>query len=153
MTTKTSKSSKTSLRNITKIIVHCTATPEGEDFTVAQIRQWHLARGFKDIGYHWVIYRDGSVHKGRDEAVVGAHTSGHNSGSIGVCYVGGCDLRSNKNWSKTPRDTRTSQQKESLLKLLAELKSRYPKAKIYGHRDFAAKACPSFDAASEYSSL
>lgn len=58
-------------RSITKIILHCTATPEGQDFTVEQIRQWHLAQGFSDIGYHYVISRDGTVHPGRPESVVG----------------------------------------------------------------------------------
>ena len=70
-------------RNIKEIIVHCSATPEGEDFTVEQIRKMHLARGFSDIGYHYVIYRDGSIHKGRDEAKSGAHCTGHNTISIG----------------------------------------------------------------------
>lgn len=89
-------------RNINEIIVHCSATAEGKDFTTAQIKQWHLARGFSDIGYHWVIYRDGSVHAGRDESKIGAHCTGHNSYSIGVCYIGGCASD-----GKTPKDTRT----------------------------------------------
>lgn len=87
-------------RIIRKIILHCTATPDGEDFTVDQIRKWHLDRGFKDIGYHWIVYRDGSVHAGRQEAIAGAHTSNHNYDSIGVCYVGGCDNRLNPHWKK-----------------------------------------------------
>ena len=90
-------------RNITEIIVHCAATPEGKDFTVAQIRQWHLERGFKDIGYHWVIYRDGSVHAGRSESISGAHCTGHNSNSIGVCYIGGC---SSAKWAAHSRHGR-----------------------------------------------
>lgn len=135
-------------RNIKEIIVHCAATPEGKDFTVQQIRQWHLQRGFTDIGYHYVVYRDGSIHQGRNEAVSGAHTTGHNSISIGVCYIGGCASD-----GKTPKDTRTQAQKDSLLKLLKELKAKYPNAKIYGHRNFANKACPSFDAKEEYKNL
>lgn len=135
-------------RNITKIIVHCSATPEGKDFTTANIKQWHLARGFKDIGYHWVIYRDGSVHQGRSESVAGAHTTGYNSTSIGVCYIGGVAKD-----GKTPKDTRTEAQKIALVNLLKELKQRYPKATIHGHREFANKACPSFDAKSEYKNL
>lgn len=135
-------------RNITEIIVHCSATAEGKDFTTAQIKQWHLARGFSDIGYHWVIYRDGSVHPGRDESKIGAHCTGHNSYSIGVCYIGGCTTD-----GVTPKDTRTVAQKTALLKLLKELKSRYPKATIHGHREFANKACPSFDAKKEYSNI
>lgn len=135
-------------RNIKEIIVHCSATPEGKDFTVADIKRWHLARGFSDIGYHYVIYRDGSIHTGRDESIIGAHCTGHNTNSIGVCYIGGCVSN-----GKTPKDTRTPQQKQSLVKLLKELKTKYPQASIHNHRDFANKACPSFDATKEYSSL
>ena len=135
-------------RKIDKIIVHCSATPEGKDYSVDTIRKWHLQRGFSDIGYHYIIYRDGSIHTGRDESVIGAHCKGHNSNSIGVCYIGGCASD-----GKTPKDTRTTEQRQSLLKLLKELKVKYPKASIHGHRDFANKACPSFDATKEYSSI
>ena len=135
-------------RRIDKIIVHCSATPEGKDYSVDTIRKWHLQRGFSDIGYHYIIYRDGSIHTGRDESVIGAHCKGHNSNSIGVCYIGGVAAD-----GKTPKDTRTSEQRQSLLKLLKELKVKYPKASIHGHRDFANKACPSFDATKEYSSI
>lgn len=135
----------TNKRNITEIIVHCSATPEGKDYTVANIKQWHLQRGFSDIGYHYVIYRDGSVHAGRSESISGAHCTGHNSISIGVCYIGGMDSA-----NKNPKDTRTQQQKDALLRLLKELKKKYPKAKIHSHKDFANKACPSFDATKEY---
>ena len=135
-------------RKIDKIIVHCSATPEGKDYSVDTIRKWHLQRGFSDIGYHYIIYRDGSIHTGRDESIIGAHCKGHNSNSIGVCYIGGVAAD-----GKTPKDTRTSEQRQSLLKLLKELKVKYPKASIHGHRDFANKACPSFDATKEYSSI
>lgn len=140
-------------RYIDEIIVHCTATPEGEDFTVEQIRKMHLARGFSDIGYHYIVYRDGSVHAGRSETVSGAHTTGHNTRSIGVCYVGGCPPRTDKSWMNKGQDTRTPAQKTALVKLLKDLKAQYPNAKIYGHRNFAAKACPSFDAKTEYAKL
>lgn len=133
------------MRVINEIIVHCTATPEGKDYTVADIDKWHKARGWKGIGYHYVIYRDGSIHQGRPETKIGAHCQGHNDNSIGVVYVGG--LASN---GKTPKDTRTDAQKKSLENLLKQLKQKYPKATIHGHRDFAAKACPSFDATKEY---
>lgn len=135
-------------RNIKELIVHCSATPEGKDYSVDTIRQWHLQRGFSDIGYHYVVYRDGSIHIGRDESIIGAHCTGHNTNSIGVCYIGGCASD-----GKTPKDTRTAEQKQSLVKLLKELKTKYPQASIHGHRDFANKACPSFDATKEYSSL
>ena len=135
-------------RNIKEIIVHCSATPEGEDFTTAQIKQWHLQRGFSDIGYHYVIYRDGSIHAGRPEAISGAHCTGHNTISVGVCYIGGCAKD-----GKTPKDTRTDAQKAALVQLLKQLKAKYPNATIHGHREFANKACPSFDAKAEYTSL
>ena len=137
-----------SKRKITEIIVHCTATPESKDFTVKDIDRWHIQRGFRCIGYHWVIYRDGSVHCGRQEGLIGAHCTGHNSHSIGVVYVGGLAKD-----GKTPKDTRTPQQKNALVKLLRELKQRYPTAAIHSHRDFANKACPSFDATKEYKTL
>lgn len=135
-------------RNIKELIVHCSATPEGKDYSVDTIRQWHLQRGFSDIGYHYVIYRDGSIHIGRDESIIGAHCTGHNTNSIGICYIGGCASD-----GKTPKDTRTTEQKQSLVKLLKELKTKYPQASIHSHKDFTNKACPSFDATKEYSSI
>lgn len=135
-------------RTIKELIVHCSATPEGKDYSIDTIRQWHLQRGFSDIGYHYVIYRDGSIHIGRDESIIGAHCTGHNTNSIGVCYIGGCASD-----GKTPKDTRTTEQKQSLVKLLKELKTKYPQASIHGHRDFSSKACPSFDATKEYRSI
>lgn len=138
------------MRKINEIIVHCTATAEGKDYTVDDITRWHKARGFKTIGYHWVIYRDGTVHAGRPEAEIGAHCQGHNSDSIGVVYVGGLSAD-----GKTPKDTRTPAQKEALKALLKQLVAKYhlPKGRIYGHRDFAAKACPCFDARAEYKDI
>lgn len=136
-------------RTIDEIIVHCTATPEGKDFTVRQIRDWHVkGNGWRDIGYHFVVYRNGDVMPGRPIAQPGAHCAGHNAHSIGVCYVGGCAAD-----GKTPKDTRTPIQKTALRQLLKRLKSAYSQAKIHGHRDFANKACPSFDATSEFSDL
>lgn len=126
-------------RLINKIIIHCSATREGKDFTVADIDKWHKARGWQGIGYHYVIYRDGSVHVGRSEDKIGAHTSGHNANSIGVCYIGGVASD-----GKTPKDTRTDLQKAALSGLIAGLKRKYPNATIHGHYEFAAKACPSF---------
>ena len=136
------------MRIINEIIVHCAATREGRDFTVEDITRWHKARGFATIGYHYVIYRDGSIHEGRPLEQIGAHCVGHNKHSIGICYIGGCASD-----GKTPKDTRTPEQKEALLALLRRLKARFPNATIYGHRDFAAKACPSFDAFREYRQL
>ena len=135
-------------RKITEIIVHCAATPEGKDFTVDDITRWHKQRGFRTIGYHHVVYRDGSVHPGRRESEIGAHCTGHNACSIGVCYIGGVAAD-----GKTAKDTRTPEQRKALLMLLRRLRAKYPNAKIHGHRDFAAKACPSFDATKEYADL
>ena len=136
------------MRQINEIIIHCAATREGRDFTVEDITRWHKARGFATIGYHYVIYRDGSIHEGRPLEQIGAHCVGHNKHSIGICYIGGCASD-----GKTPKDTRTSEQKEALLALLRRLKARFPNATIHGHRDFAAKACPSYDAFREYRQL
>lgn len=136
------------MRKIDKIIVHCTATFEGKHFSVDDVRAWHKARGWKDIGYHYLIYLDGSIHRGRQEAEVGAHCSGHNRNSIGVCYVGGLERGTRK-----AKDTRTPAQREALISLLKELKKKYPGAQIYGHRDLAARACPCFDARKEYRDL
>ena len=136
------------MRIINEIIIHCSATPEGKDYTVEQIRQWHKQRGFSDIGYHYVIYRDGSIHSGRPIERIGAHCLKHNAHSIGICYIGGVSKD-----GKTPKDTRTDSQKESLIKLIKELKAKYPKATVHGHREYANKACPCFDAKNEYKNL
>lgn len=136
------------MRSINEIIVHCSATPEGKNFTVADITRWHKARGFRTIGYHFVVYRDGSIHTGRPLEQVGAHCLRHNAYSIGICYIGGCAAD-----GKTPKDTRTEAQTTALLALLRQLKDQFPNATIHGHRDFAAKACPSFDATKEYKKL
>ncbi len=132
---------KKSKRKIYEIIVHCSATPEGKDFSVENIRRWHLRRGFADIGYHYVIYRDGSVHDGRDVDRAGAHCLGHNAHSIGICYIGGVSSD-----GKTPKDTRTPAQKEALRNLVNRLIALYdlPRSHVYGHYQFANKACPSF---------
>lgn len=131
------------MRKITKIIIHCAATPEGKDYTVDQIRSWHVkGRGWRDIGYHFVIYRDGSVHKGRPIEQAGAHTAGHNANSIGICYIGGIS----NDGKKTPKDTRTPAQKASLIKLIKQLIASYSSSiTIHGHNEFASKACPSFN--------
>lgn len=136
---------KKSRRSINEIIIHCTATPEGRECSVDEIRQWHKARGFTDIGYHYVIHLDGRVENGRDVDIAGAHCTGHNTHSIGVVYVGGCTKD-----GKTPKDTRTLDQKAAIANLLMDLRRLYPMATIHGHRDFANKACPSFDATHEY---
>jgi N-acetylmuramoyl-L-alanine amidase len=139
---------KPSSRQIKEIIVHCTATRAGIDCTVEDIRRWHRLQGWSDIGYHYVVYRDGSVHEGRNVNIAGAHCLGHNTYSIGVAYVGGVARD-----GKTPADTRTVAQAEGLEKLMVELRRMYPQAHIFGHRDFARKACPCFDARKCYEGI
>ena len=136
------------MRKINEIIVHCAATPEGKNFKAADIDRWHRERKMKCIGYHYVVDLDGTVEPGRPESEIGAHYHRHNKNSIGVCYVGGLAAD-----GRTPEDTRTAAQKEALLTLLKKLRAKYPKASIHGHRDFAAKACPSFDATTEYKNI
>ena len=134
------------MRRITLLIVHCSATPEGRNFDFEACRTDHIRhRGFKDIGYHYYLTRDGTIHRGRPLDTVGAHCQHHNRHSIGICYEGGLDARGQ------PKDTRTLAQKASLLALLRELRKLFPDALILGHRDLTPqKACPCFDAASEY---
>lgn len=140
-------------RNVDEIIIHYTATPDGEEFSNAQIKASHLARGFSDIGYHWVIGLNGEIRKGRDESIAGAHCTGHNTRSVGICYVGGCPPRSVNGWRDIGKDTRTPAQKAALIKLIKEVKERYPNASVHGHNEFANKPCPGFNAKEEYKNL
>lgn len=134
------------MRKINKIILHCTATPEGRHTTIEDVRRWHVdGRGWSDIGYHYLVYLDGSVVKGRPVKRSGAHVKGLNKNSIGIAYVGGIDRINFK-----PLDTRTEKQKSSLYELIMNLMKDYPDATLHGHNEFAAKACPSFDVATEY---
>lgn len=128
-------------RNVREIIVHCTATKEGNDTTVEAIRKYHVnVRHFADIGYHYVIRLDGTICEGRSVHQAGAHCLGHNSNSIGVCYVGGLDSQGKA------KDTRTAQQKAALVWLVKALMETYklPTSRVYGHYQFANKACPCF---------
>ena len=133
------------MRTIDKIIIHCSDTPEGRATTVADLRLWHLKRGFNDIGYHYVIYINGEVHAGRPLDKIGAHCLGHNNHSIGICYIGG---RAKANGG--PKDTRTQAQLIALARLIAELRDRFPNATVHGHNEFANKSCPCFDVRKEY---
>ncbi len=149
---------KRSRRRIDLILIHCTATPEGRDYTVKQIKEWHTAKppkgqGWSDIGYHYIIYRDGSVHIGRDVDLAGAHCEGCNTNSIGIVYVGGLENIPGKPLDELPvKDTRTDAQKLALLDLLVKLRRLYPNARIAGHCNYdkKGKLCPSFDAKNEY---
>lgn len=128
------------MREIREIILHCSATREGKAFTVNDINRWHKERGWRGCGYHYVIDLDGVVEEGRDISEEGAHCQGRNAHSIGICYIGGCDLVGQA------KDTRTEAQKASLVKLVLRLMDKYNlKAEnVRCHNEFAAKACPSF---------
>lgn len=128
-------------KKTTEIILHCSATPEGKEFTVETIDKWHKDRKFACIGYQYVIYLNGDVHQGRGEEYSGAHCTDHNSKSIGICYIGGLAKD-----GKTAKDTRTDEQKESLYQLVEYLLEKYHLSinDVHGHYEFAQKACPSF---------
>ena len=130
------------MRKITKIILHCSATREGQTFTAKDIDLWHRRQGFQMIGYHYVILLDGTVETGRPLEQPGAHTYGHNANSIGICYIGGLDQ------DGKPCDTRTPQQRQAMKQLIADLLRKFPNATVHGHREFANKDCPCFDVAS-----
>ena len=136
------------MRDLKRIIIHCTAAPEGKHFDVATIRRWHVKdRGWKDIGYHYVIYLDGSVHEGRPVEQVGAHTSGHNADSIGIVYVGGCDAK------MKAKDTLNEAQETAMVNLIKALREQHGELSLHGHNEYAAKACPSFKVKDKFSWL
>ena len=143
-------------RTVTDLmVVHCSATRPTQDVGVREITQWHVQRGFDTVGYHYVIRRNGEMETGRPEKAIGAHAKGHNAKSIGVCLVGGVD------GTGKPANNFTDAQFVTLRRLLDELHTRYPDARILGHRDLSpdrngdgiitpnefTKVCPSFDVA------
>lgn len=133
------------MRDLKRIILHCTATPEGAHFDIATIRRWHVqGNGWKDIGYHYVIYLDGSVHEGRPIEQIGAHTSGHNADSIGIAYVGGV------NAAGEAKDTLNAAQEVAMVNLIKALRDQYGYMSLHGHNEFAAKACPSFNVKTKF---
>ena len=136
------------MRKINKIIIHCTATPEGREVSKKDLYKWHVEeRGWSDIGYHFFIDLNGDVHECRPIERTGAHTKGNNSDSIGIAYAGGMTKD-----MKSAKDTRNDKQKDALVDLLLQLKDTYGGV-IYGHRDFSSKECPSFDAKKEYKNI
>ena len=130
-------------REVTLLVVHCSATRCDRHFSVEALRRSHLARGFADIGYHFYITRDGEVHICRPVHQIGAHATGWNGKSIGICYEGGLDA------DGRPADTRTPEQTEQFILLLMRMVKIFPGVRIRGHRDMPGsipKACPCFDA-------
>lgn len=149
------------MRRIDRIVVHCSATPNGKHFDVDTIRSWHAERGFKDIGYHFVIYTDGSVVPGRPLEKIGAHALGYNESSVGVCLVGGVGGPDKLNPGQY-----TQAQWDGLAALVGSLQQAFPGCILCGHRDLSPdldgdgqiepsewiKLCPSFDVDGWYSS-
>ncbi len=134
------------MRKISHIVIHCADTPEGVYFDIKDIRKWHVQeRGWRDVGYHYIVLLDGTIQLGRDLKTIGAGVSGYNKNTIHICYIGG----------KHGRDTRTIQQKATLVYLVATLKRTFRKSEAWGHRDFPGvrKFCPSFDAIIEYKNI
>ena len=140
------------------VVIHCSASKEGQDLDVKDIDQMHKKRGWSGVGYHFVITLDGKIQKGRPIEEFGAHVRGHNRNSVGVCYIGGLD----KNGK--PKDTRTKNQKAALEILVSSLKTVFPIERVCGHRDLSPdkngdgritsnewlKQCPCFDAEKEF---
>lgn len=120
------------MRNIFSHIIHCSDTPNEREVAVEEIRQWHLDRGWSDIGYHYVIYRDGTVAPGRKVEAIGAHCRGYNASSIGTCLIG--------------RDTFTDEQFKALNNLHSTFRNIFKHIEAFGHRDFdKKKTCPNFE--------
>ena len=131
------------MRDLNRIILHCAATPEGREVSLDTIRKWHTdpppqGNGWSDIGYHYVIHLDGLTEIGRPVSIQGAHTSGENEDSIGVCYVGGVDK------DLVPKDTMTVQQEISFVELVNSLRLTFGYLSVHGHNEYSSKACPSF---------
>ena len=138
------------------IVQHYSATPIERDFTAADIDAMHRARGFREIGYHYFIRKNGKVETGRDMSQpgrfeTGAHSQGENSASVGICLEGGVTLAARN----VGVDNRTSAQIKAQIALIRELLARFPNAKVVGHRDMpgAATQCPGYDAAAWWASV
>ncbi len=132
------------MRAINEIIIHCTATAEGRNVTVDELRAWHKQRGFQDIGYHYVVTLDGDIVNGRPITMCGAHCKGHNANSIGIAYVGGLDA------CGKPADTRTPAQRDALKVAVRVLRDVFGDVPVHGHNEYANKGCPCFDVAAEF---
>ena len=126
------------------LVLHCSATRCNQGYSVEQLRRDHKARGFRDIGYHFYVRRDGTMTQHRKLLEVGAHCRPYNRCSIGICYEGGLDEQGR------PKNTLTIDQYLRIKDLLTILRRLFPKAKVAGHRDLPGttpKECPCLDAA------
>lgn len=146
------------------IVIHCSATKPSQNITAQTIREWHIAKGWSDIGYHWVIQRDGTIEAGRPVDEIGAHVAGHNTDTVAICMVGGLD-EAGQSFNNRP-DLFTAAQWASAKALTAVLRRMYPFAAVLGHRDLSPdrnhdgkiqpaewlKTCPGFDAGFELGS-
>lgn len=136
------------MRDIDKVIIHCSATPEGREVSLDTIRKWHVeGNGWSDIGYHFIVHQSGKVEVGRAIERSGAHTRGHNKHSIGICYIGGVDA------NMKPKDTRTVNQAEALRYLVMDLLEEFTEATVHGHNEFSNKACPSFNVSEDMADI
>jgi len=137
------------MRDINRIIIHCSATPEGRDIDAATIKDWHVnGNGWSDIGYHYVIKLNGEIESGRPLDVTGAHVKGHNKDSIGICYIGGADEDMN------PKDTMLDCQEEAMRELIFSLRMVWDKElTLHGHNEYASKACPSFKVSQKFEDI
>lgn len=143
------------------IIIHCSATKEGADFRAADIDRMHRQKGFKGIGYHYVINLNGKIEAGKCLTADGAHCTGYNNHSIGICYIGGLDRNGRA------KDTRTPAQKRAMAELVNGLCREFPVEEVLGHRDTSPdlngngvveafewiKMCPCFEVREEFTSF
>ena len=142
------------MREINRIIIHCSATPEGRHVTAATIRDWHMKKGWSDIGYHYVIDIEGCIEAGRPIDKSGAHTKGHNHDSIGICYIGGVAKEKNEKGQWVAKDTMTDQQEHATRELIYSLRMVSDKQlSIHGHNEFSKKACPSFKVSEKFKDI
>jgi hypothetical protein len=132
---------------VREIILHCSATrPEWMgnaplSAKLAEIRRWHMQdRGWRNIGYHWLIDFDGQRAAGRRETDIGAHVVDHNRGTIGICLIGGHGADADDKFA----EHFNSAQARTLRALIADIRNRTQIARVTGHNDYAAKACPGF---------
>lgn len=128
------------MRNINKIILHCSATKTDQSFDIDNIRDWHVnGNGWSDVGYHFYIKLDGTIQKGRPIERSGAHTKGHNKDSIGLCFEGGYHPDGSL-WSEP-----TIAQQKTFINWLKTIEPEFGRIPIHGHREYSNKDCPGFD--------